>query len=396
MRKAWLPVALVAALVVVTIAYIRLVLIMSNNRPVYDALPQTVSIIFEFRNPSKGIENISGSAFHEHLKEAAFFKKLLSHLAEIDTFMKSGAADNAYSTWENSTLVASMSITGRDEFDYLYVLKKERYTEKMFMQFAENVKTKMSVTERAFRDATIYQMNPGNAESLLTCAFANGLLLASHTASLVEDAIIQLQEKNSLLMDKGFSEVYELAGEDADVVLFINLSNLGKYEPLLVNEEQSDFFKSIGQFGNWMELDIKVKDNSFMINGYTSARREKTFLAGFTSEPSTQVEITHVLPHNTALFFYYAVTDFDSFMEKRGKSFTPEMENFRNWISNEWCWGMLEPLNANYQGDAFLVVRAIDPEIAAQSLAEQARLFGDDLHLEEFKTFPIGQLSLND
>src|SRR6185436_15406613 len=102
----------------------------------------------------------------------------------------------------------------------------------------------------------------------------------------------------------------------------------------------------------------KVKNNSFMINGYTGLGEKKTFLSGFNHEPSTQVEIIRVMPYNTSLFFYSAVDDFTTYLKDSGKSFTSEMENFQNWIGNEWCFGLLEPLDKNYENDAFLAVRA--------------------------------------
>lgn len=395
MRKAWFPAVLVATLVFITIAYIRLVIIMSENRKVYDALPETASIIFEFNAPKATLEKLAASAFNADLSEAPFFKKLAAQISSIDSFVKTSTTDTAFSTWDNSLLLASMNITGRDEFDYLYVLKKKNFTKDKFQKFI-TAESRSAVGKRQFRDETIYDVPVSGMKSNLACAFVNGLLIASYVPSLVEQSVAQLRDNKSLLDDKGFAEVNELAGKDADVVLYLDLAGIGQYEPLMVNEEQATIFKAAGQLGNWMELDIKVKDNSFMINGYTGTDAKKPLLAGFTREPSTQVEIIRVVPYNTALFFYYAVNDFETYMKDKGKTLTPEMENFHNWISNEWCFGLLEPMNTNYENDVFIAIRAVDPEIAAQSLAELARLSGDVITLEEFREYPIGRLSLKD
>jgi len=386
---------LVAVLIVITVAYIRLVIVMSQNRSAYDALPESSSIIFELSRPQEALEKFSASAFEPQLKEAAFFRKLVSQFTGIDSLLKSGTADTAFRMWDNCKLIAAMMITGRDEFDYLYVVKKDHFLKERFQKFMAEAGSKLNVVSRPFRDETIYEAS-FDGSGKLSCAFVNGLLLASYTPSLAEDAVIQLREKPSLLKDENFREVQELAGEDADVVIFLNLTNLSGYQQLLVNEEQADFFKSLGQFGNWMELDMKVRENSLMINGYTSVGGKKTFLAAFSREPSTQVEIIRIVPYNTALFFYYAIDNFDDYLKDTGKSFSSELENFKNWVSNEWCFGLLEPLDEHYEDDIFLAVRAVDPEIAAQSLAERARLSGDDLLPAEFKEYPIGQLSVKD
>lgn len=395
MKKIWVIGALVAVLIVITIAYIRLVLALSENRPAYDALPASTSIVFELKNPADALDKFNSSAFHLSLTRAGFFKKLLAQINTIDSFVLLGNTDTTFSTWADATLLASMNINGRDEFDYLYVLKKEHFNKSQFEQFIGTIEDSLKLNKRVFKEATIYEWT-NNAGNNFSCAFVNGLLLGSFTPVLLDEAVAHLREGESLLKNKGFREVNDVAGEDADIVAYINFANLGRYESMLVNETQSALFQSLKHFSDWMELDFKVKDNSFLINGYT-ASGDSTFLADFNREPTSQVEITHLLPFNTALFFYHAVDDFRSYIDKRGVTFTGELENFQNWIGNEWCFGLLEPLDENYEDDAFLVVKALDSQIAAQSLAERARLFGDDLKaMEEFKTYPIGQLSLND
>lgn len=386
------PAVLVAVLIIITAAYIRLVFVMSQNRAVYDALPEGTSLIFQFNNPPNAFEKLSGSAFHPYLKEAPFFKKLVAQLSGIDAFMKKAAADNNFSAGDNSLLLAAISITGRDEYDYLYVFRKKHFTKEQFQRLM-NAESGISLSRRMYANETIYE---GDAEGVGKCSFVflNGLFIASYVPALAEMAVTQLREGTSILEDRSFREVTELAGEDADVVVYLDLPGLAKFEPFLVTDEQTGFFQAISGLGNWMELDVKMKNNALMINGYTATGKDKKLLAGFKTEPSTQVEIIRAVPYNTALFFYYAVSDFASYLKGAGRAFTSEMENFQNWISNEWCFGLLEPLDEHFENDVFLVVRAADPLIAAQSLAERARLSGNDLNLEEFKQYPIGQLSL--
>ncbi len=395
MRGFWFIGVLIIILIGIMIAYIRLVLALSENRPVYDALPGSASIVFEFRNPNNAFSKFKDASFGPQLGKAPFYSKLMNQLAAMDTLLKSGISDSNFNSWENSILLASLSITGRNEFDYLYVLKKNRFDKERFSGMINSVGT-ATVNKRTFRDETIYEIQSISSGKSLACSFVNGLWIASYSPFLVEEAIAHLRDEKSILTNKGFKEVNELASEDADAIIYFNFGNLAAYLPMLVNEEQGDFFRSIAQFGKWMELDVKIKNNSFIINGYTSMGGEKTFLAQFGTEPTSQVEITRVMPYNTALFFYHAVDDFHEYMTQRGEMLSPEMDNFRNWMSNEWCFGVLEPLDQNFQDDAFIVVKTIDPDIAIQSLAERARLFGDDLDLEEFKAYPIGQLSVKD
>lgn len=396
MRKIWVIGALVAVLTVITIAYIRLVLMLSENRPIYDALPPSTSIVFELKNPADALDKLGGAAFYPYMAEAGFFSKLLAQIHAIDSVVQRGISDTTFHTWQDATLLASLNITGAGEYDYLYVVKKKGLNKEKFGEFITRASDTLGFTSRMFRDAAIYEQHAGSSEKNFSCALVNGLLLVSFTPSILDEAIIQLREGVSILENKGFREVNDVAGEDADIIAYLNFDHIGKYESMLASEEHSAIFKSLRHFGTWMELDFKVKDNSFLINGYT-ASGDSTFLADFNREPTSQVDITHVLPYNTALFFYHAVDDFRAFAEKRGKTFSGEMENFQNWIGNEWCFGLLEPLDEQYEDDVFLVVKALDAQIATQSLAERARLFGDDLKgMEEFKTYPIGQLSISD
>ena len=103
MKKIGVIGALVAVLIVITVAYIRLVLALSESRPVYDALPASSSIVFELKNPADALDKISSSAFHPSLSRAGFFKKLLAQINAIDSFLLQGNTDTAFSAWAHAT-----------------------------------------------------------------------------------------------------------------------------------------------------------------------------------------------------------------------------------------------------------------------------------------------------
>src|ERR1051325_7818691 len=99
MRKVWFPALLVAVLIIITIAYIRLVFVMSQNRSPYDALPEGTSVIFQFNHAREAFEKFGGSSFYPYLKEAPFFRKMERELGRIDTLMKRCSGDSTFSTW---------------------------------------------------------------------------------------------------------------------------------------------------------------------------------------------------------------------------------------------------------------------------------------------------------
>ncbi|GIV33518.1 MAG: hypothetical protein KatS3mg031_1053 [Chitinophagales bacterium] len=394
MRGYWLIGLLVMVLIAVTAAYIRLVLVMSENRSGYEALPTSVSLVFEFRQPAESMKKFREAAFHEDLSKAAFYRKLMYQLDAVDSLFRIKLHDTTFSLREGSTMLASLSITGRDAFDFLYVIKSKKFSREKFALFTE-APDERDFGRRIYRDEVIYEITLASAKKPVSVSFVNGLLLISYTPFLVEEAIAQLRSGVSLLDDPGFREVSDLGGEDADGIVYIRFDHIRSYLPMIFNEEYANLFQPLADFAGWMELDLKIRNNSFIINGYTRFA-EDHYLSRFTVPTVSQIELTRVMPYKTALFFYYSADDFYAYMSRLGKILSPELDNFRNWMGNEWCFGVLEPLDKNFQEDAFLIVKAIDPDIAIQSLAERARFTGADLQLEEFKAYPIGQLASTD
>lgn len=380
MKKVPVLIALLVIVVIVGFAYFRLVLSTSGTKPVYDAVPESAALIFEFKNYTQTKSKLDAALYAKDLQQATFISRVVTQLKLINEQFYI----NDYKPLQGNKIIATLHLTELKDFNYLYIIEANKVDRNQFKAMILAIDEKMKVKERSFKEESVYDITANSGETFFTAAKISGLLLVSENASLVEEAIIQLKEKKSILDNKDFKKVKDLAGGDSDVLLFLNFKNLIALEPLLTDANKSNLMKNISMFSEWMESDIMLEEKAIIINGYTLfTDSKKSWIAQLSGKPADNFTLPALMPDETALFMMVSNTNNEKYfsdlkdnIQQAGK--LKYINYFKEWTSDEWVFGMNEPLDKNWQNQIYLIIKNTDSLLSETKLTELQKLISND------------------
>lgn len=395
MKKGPIIISLLVIMVIIGFAYFRLVLSSNNIKPVYDAVPESATLIFEFKDFSKTLAKINKADYAKDILQAGFINKIITHLDAIDKhfFINNFKPTNA------NEIIATLHLTAVQDYNYLYVIQAEAIDRNEFKAMLLALGEKMKIKERSFKDEKIFDLNNKDGKPFFSVSKVSSLLIISENASLVEEAIIQLKEKKSLLDNKDFQKVKDLAGGESDALLFINFKKIMALQPLLLKDEKANILKNIADFSEWMENDIMLEKQAIIINGYTLfTDAKKSWVAQFASKPSNKLTLTEVIPDETALFMLVSNADNNQYFNELKNRITTTsnlkyLNYFKDFTADEWAFGMTEPLDEIWQNDVYLIVKNTDSLSALNSINSLKKFIEKDTSNKS--PMPSGKLKIN-
>ena len=378
---------LLIILLIAGLSYYRMVSISTNSRPVYDALPASTSIFFEFRDFNATQKALGAASFSQEIAKAGFLVKLKQETTVFDSIF--GATSYTFS---GNKSIASVYFTELNQFDYLYLIELKNVVPrdiKIAMRNVEDEK-KLKVKERELLGEQLFDIAWPGYKKPLTVSFVKGVLIASFSSFLVEESIHQLKENRSIAKEKGFTDLQKVAGANADATIFIRFAKLDLLQSLLVNPENDSLFPFLKNFSGWMGADLTIKGNSFIINGYTaSGDSNNTYLSQFKQGSNAPMTAAQILPSSTAVYVYRPLGDVSKAV---GAGEPAEYTYLRSWSGNEAVFGIAEAFDKEFRQEYFLAVSTNSEENALSSLSELSKLAGDSSQIYDYGNYKIGRL----
>ncbi|MCB2197121.1 MAG: DUF3352 domain-containing protein [Bacteroidetes bacterium] len=228
---------------------------------------------------------------------------------------------------EDNHVIASAHQLGKEDIGFLIFVKLRNTRDKKLL--LETVTGALSaqgaIQKRDYNGVNIY--NVQNIEKEIYFSFFKGVFIYSSKSLLVENAIRQSEAEISILNDKGFNKVQKTAGKNVDANVYLNFSKLNEIISFTLNDQEKARVSAFKNFANWAELDINLKDDAVLLNGFTfSADSLNNYLNIFLRQEPVDHELKTILPTNTSLFLSLGVSnteryikDYKSYLEKQGK-----------------------------------------------------------------------------
>lgn len=360
----------VGVLLIVTIAivvgYLRLATNKETKRPLYDALPANSAIIFSFPNALHTFSLLDSQRYASEVYGLQVISKTKHKLQLMDSLL-SGIGY----TLNGTPMLASVHATSKKGSDILYLFELvPSQSEKFFSDLqAGGVKLK----QRSFRDLQIYDITSGFAAPL-TLAYNEGVLIASATSFLVEESLLQMIEKPSILTDPNLSRIVNMVSTDVDVSILMSPTNSRVLDEL-VWADNAAFKKDLHQWASWIALDVTFRDEDLVLTGYATTT-DTSYLA-FHKQPSTVLfDADKVMPGNTAYFMYSTFTG----LNDSGADDALDLDNYlKELLNGELVVGAMESLDDEWTNDRFHLLKLTDVDRTVQSLVELQRLSGNEL-----------------
>jgi ribosomal protein L20 len=260
---------------------------------------------------------------------------------------------------DDNRIIISAHHSGKENIAFLFLMQMNSFRDqKIIVQSIENLlKHQEKLKKREYNNTWIYQINTNNRE--LYFSFNHGILLLSPSAILLESAIRQSEVNESILNDSGFNTVQETAGKNVDANIYINLSQFPEIISYTLNEKYKSNIANFTHFGNWMELDVNLKDDAVLLNGFTfSDQSLHNYLNIFSTQEAVDHKLNQVLPANTSVFISLGISDNAKYF-KHYKNYLNEQNKLTKY--NEFIRHYQQKFSVNFEE---VIQNNLDEEIA--------------------------------
>lgn len=376
---------------VIAIGYFYYQQVQTPGSEAYDAIPHDAAIIVEIKHPRDFREKISASSQWNEIAAQANVKEIDHNMSFLDSISKVSQSLNEL--FDKNSVVLSFHSTKSTDFDVLYIVsmpsfKQESFINEIVYMFGQS---DLKINKRIYNGVSIREFNYNNKTFIYSVY--KGLFVGSHTAILVEDAIRQLKAGKSIKSDKSFNNVYEAAGKNVDAHVYVNYSNLPRFIFIYTQPISSIPVQRVHNFAKWTQLDVSIKKENFLLNGFTIASDTSQFLYTLKDQKAIIPTVFDVLPRRTALFQLTTVSDVPLYLKNlntwlkkisfadNSELSTAEKAKFISWIGNEICYFITEASSINFNNNSFAAIKSSDISQARKILKE----FGEKNNESGFK-----------
>jgi outer membrane protein assembly factor BamB len=391
MRKLFIGIGLLIIIGFFLIVYLAYVRPLNQKAPPLDAIGAETPVIIESNNLSSVLDQFRDKPYWDEIKETGLISKCQSQVNELRHLLDKKTDFAEF--FKSSDLHLALHLTEANDFDYLYILERTSYNKLQRIDAGHYLDQQgYTYDQRTFHNTPIYDIK--RDDQVLSVTQKNGLLLASFSSFLVEDAIVQLESPRSVRQDSAFQRLQQVAKSKEATKVYINCNHFNILSPLLLHPKHNHIFNKIASFSDWLELDLMANDEGILLNGYTSSADTTEELDKLKNLPPADGQLISSLPATTSFFFYYGATDYTRYAQRAKVDTTSEYyPYFSTWVGGEWAFGANERMGYDISDQSFCIARTEDATLSQKSLDEVARLSNGNPKVDSFYNMPIGHIS---
>jgi hypothetical protein len=369
----------------------------SKPEPVVDtifkAVPLDAALLIDIKNYQTFRNSlVSDNSLWNELSVLPFFDQINKKLKFIDSLTNKHSQLRAFLTDKHPLLISGHPI-GKNQIQFIYFIRVE--VEKDFTQFDNFIQSSgaegLDRTLRRYEGATIHDVSFARSKNEnFSYTWSHGLLILSKSSILVENAIRQIGAQESLLNRKGLNEIAKTAGRTAIANFYFNFEAFpGIAEGFIQNKYKREFL-FLKNFGDWIELDLNLKPEVAIFNGFSISSRVKPgFEQLFRNQKPLKFEVFNKIPATVNTFAILGISklsqylaDYELLLETTGHaqlykqnlknlkdSYNIDLvNNFNDIFDQEACVVFLNGINDTIANQTFSVVRAKNGEDAEKVL----------------------------
>ncbi len=376
------------ALIILFSAYAYYRKIKQPIAPVLTAIPTDALMFAEFNNVMSlwNVNNTSNQIW-QGLQKLPFFAKGMQDLSFINKLIHSNAGIKSIVSTNKSYV--SLHCLGNDSLAILYLINVTAAFEEDDIKTILNDAGIKDISQQKVEGRIVFSVKSGPGAMPYHYCIYKGVFMGSYAIQLIEKAIHQLNSNTSIADDENFIPLKTTAGKKVDANIYINYANMGKWLSIFINKETKSNILLLMDFGKWSELDMFVKNNQLLLNGYTSVgKTNPSYISIFEGEAAQEIQITNILPQNTLLFAdvnysnyatyhnkyknYLKANDKLSEYEKTLSKLDLQLklnlrDNFIDWMGNEFAVVVLQS-ESSFADNTFVICHANDTKLADSCL----------------------------
>ncbi len=231
----------------------------------------------------------------------------------------------------------------------------------------------------------------------------NGLFIGSYNRLLLELSLEQTESEDNLLHDASFKRLRETSGRSVDGYIFAHGSRVAK----LIRSGSAQAYKELAfdafeNFSGWSSLDLILKPNEILLNGYTDIDNlDLDYLAAIIGHHPVQPRLLNILPFNTNVLIHFGMDDYARYYDSMINQ--TELEELNNKYSFNFRNKLVEHIDEEVvfavaggkpTDGAFFAAKVKNQQQVEQSLRQLATLSVNNQRAVQVENITILHINL--
>ncbi len=402
MRHFKLTVIVLSIIILITgLGYLAWVLyqkLPGQNESPLKAISENTALIIQLNRPSELSQDlISQNLLWKELTVIPYLASVKNDIRKVDSLLRTNS--KLVQVTKKYPLFLAMTLISRSSYGFLFLTSiPEKNGEDIITGFLEdNFKGKVSILKNQYGSANLVRVIMKGSREPFYFAVRKGVFMGSTHPDLVTKAIDQLYLNIPSLAGSGFQKVENTTGKKVDANIYVNYRLIRPFiSELLQSDQQNETYK-VGWFADWSGLDVILKKDEMLINGFTTlADTGSQFLGIFSGQSLQKTGMMSILPDNISRFTWMGFNtigdfyrNFQTFASKNPGYFdayqgfqdfeTHEQVAVKDfilpWMGSELC--MARALNnpETMREDPYAIAKVNDKQLADSLLGELGKLF---------------------
>ena len=300
----------------------------------YNAVPVSVPLFVEL-NSLKSIP-FDDPVFEKWMdvEKISGFKKWIQQLDSV--IKENGDIQNGL---RSERLVVALGLMGDKNFIPLIIQKAGGNSRKKSIEALSRVlfpEPDFTYSEIDYTGFKIVSGNTADGRKSINYCFTSGLVIASTSLVLVQQALLQLSEPG-ITKNPSFTKLTKSFESEPDIAWFVNQQLFPDFLLEFVNsssivetnefgeEVKRNHYRSVNafkKFAAWNEMEAEFNDNDILLKGVAVANDSANhFLTVFNGQEPQRSGAEDILPKNTSFYTSFSFSNKKLFFEKLEKYF---------------------------------------------------------------------------
>jgi len=410
--------SLAAVIMIAGFSYTGYLLYKKLRRPAespFNAIPENTALIIKLNKAGTLWEDFNRSnLLWKEMTRFPGISAIRDEIQGLDSARRKNATINEILKQQN--LLIAVTVSGRNSFGSLYLTTVQgQDPESSILEFVKGITDpKSSIIETPYAETRIHRIQAQEDKAPFYFAVLKGVFMGSFRSDLVKRAIDRLCLNSPALASAGFRKVESTTGKNVDANIYVNYRYFSLVLSKVTRDDYLPALLRVAKFADWSGLDLIIKKDELMLNGFTVAPDSNLhFLSLFSNQNPQKVEITSVVPASVSYFTFYGWQYPSEYMHRvlertlRNENFTSENNTistffdqhpidltrfFQSWIGNQACTFIVESGGSLLNSLSFAAIRTRDTTETKNLLLELTDTLGlkaDSIIYKDHKIFGL-------
>jgi hypothetical protein len=295
----------------------------------FKAIPGNTALIIKLNKAGNLLEEMNRSnLLWRELSRFPGISSVRNELHVVDSASRKNTRINEI--LQHFNILISISLSGRNTFASLYLASLPRaVSESDILDFIQDLTAgKASVTESPYASTKIHRVQLKGAGDPFYFGVLKGVFMGGFHADLVKKAIDRLSLNTPMAASSGFQRVESTTGKNVDANIYVNYRFFSLVLSKITRAENLSDLMKFSRFADWSGLDLIIKKDELLFNGFTVASdSSQHFLALFSEQKPQTIRITQVIPQSVAYLTFFGWSDPAQFVTRLETRFARD-ENY--------------------------------------------------------------------